>query len=70
MRKLAEEYDVLLFKRNKKQVTLTGSGQQLLDITHRMFDTEQQALEILLGLRALRSDTGRIVADATHQGIW
>lgn len=36
VRKLEEEYDVLLFNRNKKQVTLTHSGQKLLEITHRM----------------------------------
>ncbi|MBA1138775.1 LysR substrate-binding domain-containing protein [Mesorhizobium neociceri] len=66
VRKLEEEYDVLLFNRNKKQVTLTQSGQKLLDITHRMFDTEQQALELLTESRALRSGTLRIVADAAH----
>ncbi|RUX81829.1 LysR substrate-binding domain-containing protein, partial [Mesorhizobium sp. M7A.F.Ca.CA.004.08.2.1] len=60
------EYDVLLFNRNKKQVTLTHSGQKLLEITHRMFDTEQQALELLTESRALRSGTLRIVADAAH----
>ncbi|TGV56478.1 LysR family transcriptional regulator [bacterium M00.F.Ca.ET.141.01.1.1] len=66
VRKLEEEYDVLLFNRNKKQVTLTHSGQKLLEITHRMFDTEQQALELLTESRALRSGTLRIVADAAH----
>ncbi|TGV14070.1 LysR family transcriptional regulator [Mesorhizobium sp. M8A.F.Ca.ET.173.01.1.1] len=66
VRKLEEEYDVLLFNRNKKQVTLTNSGQKLLEITHRMFDTEQQALELLTESRALRSGTLRIVADAAH----
>jgi DNA-binding transcriptional LysR family regulator len=40
VRKLEEEYDILLFNRNKKQVTLTEAGQRLLEITHRMFDTE------------------------------
>lgn len=66
VRKLEEEYDVLLFNRNKKQVALTHSGQKLLEITHRMFDTEQQALELLTESRALRSGTLRIVADAAH----
>ncbi|WP_404926724.1 LysR substrate-binding domain-containing protein [Mesorhizobium sp. ORM16] len=66
VRKLEEEYDVLLFNRNKKQVTLTHSGQKLLEITRRMFDTEQQALELLTESRALRSGTLRIVADAAH----
>jgi aminoethylphosphonate catabolism LysR family transcriptional regulator len=66
VRKLEEEYDVLLFNRYKKQVTLTRSGEQLLEITHRMFDTEQQALDLLSESRALRSGTLRIVADAAH----
>lgn len=66
VRKLEEEYDVLLFNRHKKQVTLTRHGQQLLEITHRMFDTEQQALDLLSESRALRSGTLRIVADAAH----
>jgi aminoethylphosphonate catabolism LysR family transcriptional regulator len=66
VRKLEEEYDVLLFNRHKKQVTLTRFGEQLLEITHRMFDTEQQALDLLSESRALRSGTLRIVADAAH----
>lgn len=66
VRKLEEEYDVLLFNRNRKQVTLTQAGQKLLEITRRMFDTEQQALELLTESRALRSGTLRIVADAAH----
>lgn len=66
VRKLEEEYDILLFNRNKKQVTLTKSGEQLLEITRRMFDIEQQALDLLSESRALRSGTLRIVADAAH----
>lgn len=66
VRKLEEEYDVLLFNRHKKQVTLTQQGQRLLEITHRMFDTEQQALDLLSESRALRAGTLRIVADAAH----
>ncbi|MDQ2703588.1 MAG: LysR substrate-binding domain-containing protein, partial [Pseudomonadota bacterium] len=66
VRKLEEEYDVLLFNRHKKRVTLTRFGEQLLEITHRMFDTEQQALGLLSESRALRSGTLRIIADAAH----
>jgi aminoethylphosphonate catabolism LysR family transcriptional regulator len=66
VRKLEEEYDILLFNRNKKQVALTKSGEQLLEITRRMFDIEQQALDLLSESRALRSGTLRIIADAAH----
>ena len=66
VRKLEEEYDVLLFNRHKKQVLLTEQGKKLLEITNRMFDTEQQALDLLSESRALRSGHLRIVADAAH----
>lgn len=66
VRKLEEEYDLLLFNRHKKLVTLTESGQRLLEITHRLFETEQQALELLMESRSLRSSTLRIIADSAH----
>lgn len=66
VRKLEEEYDVLLFNRQKKQVVLTPAGAELLEITRRLFDNEKQALELLSESRAFRSGTLRIVADSAH----
>lgn len=66
VRKLEEEYDILLFNRQKKQVELTPAGEKLLEITRRLFDNEQQALELLAESRALRAGTLRIVADSAH----
>ncbi|MCB2117257.1 MAG: LysR family transcriptional regulator [Rhodobacteraceae bacterium] len=66
VRKLEEEYDVLLFNRHKKQVTLTQQGERLLEITRRLFDNESQALELLSESRALRSGALRIMADSAH----
>jgi len=66
VRKLEEEYDILLFNRQKRQVELTEAGRALLEITRRLFDSEQQALELLSESRALRSGTLRIVADSAH----
>ena len=66
VRKLEEEYDILLFDRRKKQVTLTEEGRRLLEITRRLFETEHQALELLSESRALRAGTLRIVADSAH----
>lgn len=66
VRKLEEEYDILLFNRQKRQVALTEAGRALLEITRRLFDSEQQALELLSESRALRSGTLRIVADSAH----
>lgn len=66
VRKLEEEYNVLLFNRHKKQVALTPAGEKLLEITRRLFENESQALELLSETRALRSGTLRIVADSAH----
>ncbi|MCR8726210.1 LysR substrate-binding domain-containing protein [Frigidibacter sp. ROC022] len=66
VRKLEQDYDVLLFNRSKKQVALTGAGERLLTITRRLFDAEAQALDLLSESRALRAGTLRIVADAAH----
>ncbi|NIA67328.1 LysR family transcriptional regulator [Pelagibius litoralis] len=66
VRKLEEEYDVILFNRHKKQVSLTSAGQRLLEISHRMFEVEKQALELLSESRALRAESLRVVADSAH----
>jgi len=66
VRKLEDEYDILLFNRHKKQVVLTPAGERLLEVTRRLFDNEQQALELLSESRALRSGALRIVADSAH----
>ncbi len=64
--KLEEHYDVVLFNRHKKQVTLTQTGQHLLTITRRFFEIEKQASELLSESRALRSGSMRIIADSAH----
>ncbi len=66
VRKLEEEYDVLLFDRSKRRVTLTRFGAVLLDITRHLFDVEKQARDILSENRALRSGRLRIMADSPH----
>lgn len=66
VRKLEEEYDVLLFNRQRKQVTLTPSGERLLAITRRLFDCQQQAHDLLSESRALRAGTLRVVADSAQ----
>lgn len=64
VRKLEQEYDILLFDRRKKQVIVTDAGQKLLEITHRLFEVENQALELLSESRALSSGSLRIMADS------
>jgi len=66
VRKLEEEYDILLFNRVKKQVALTKAGTKLLEVTNRLFENERQALELLSESRAFSSGTLRIIADSAH----
>ena len=66
VRKLEEEYDVLLFNREKRRVALTGAGERLLVITRRLFEAERQAAELLAETRALRSGRLRVIADSAH----
>lgn len=66
VRKLEEEYDLLLFDRQKKQVALTPAGARLLDITRRLFEAEDQAQDLLAESRALRAGHLRIMADSAH----
>ncbi len=66
VRRLEEEYDLLLFNRLKKQVVLTPAGERLLAITRRLFDAEGDARELLQESRALRAGTLRVLADSAH----
>jgi aminoethylphosphonate catabolism LysR family transcriptional regulator len=66
VRKLEEDYDIRLFNRTTKQVSLTPAGTRLLEITHRLFEAEKQAQEILSESRSLQSGSLRIIADSAH----
>lgn len=64
VRKLEAEYDVVLFNRRKKQVTLTEAGRQLLEVTRRFFEVESQIEDMLGQARASAGGRLRIVADS------
>lgn len=64
VKKLEEEYDVLLFSRQRKQVVLTEQGTQLFEITKRLFEVEGQALDFLSENKAFTTGTLRIKADS------
>lgn len=63
VRKLESEYDIKLFERHGKQVTVTAIGRELLDITHRLFEIEQRAEDLLTTSKQLHADNLRIIAD-------
>lgn len=66
VKKLEEEYDVLLFNRQKKQVSLTAQGEELFEITKRLFEVEGQAVDFLSENKAFSTGTLRIIADSAH----
>lgn len=66
VRKLEVEYDVRLFSRLKKQVALTKEGRELLEITHRLFEVEQSAQELLAESKAQQTGTLKIIADSAR----
>ena len=63
VRKLESEYDIKLFERHGKQVSVTAIGQELLDITHRLFEIEQRAEDLLTTTKKLHAGSLRIVVD-------
>ncbi|MEE9375389.1 MAG: LysR substrate-binding domain-containing protein [Rhizobiaceae bacterium] len=69
VRKLEVEYDMRLFDRTKKRVSLTRSGEKLYEITRRLFEVEAQALEYLTESRELSSGRLHIIADSPHHVI-
>ena len=66
VRKLEVEYDVRLFNRKKKQVSLTEAGLHLLEITNRLFETEQMAREFLSESKSVQTGTLKLVADSAR----
>jgi LysR family transcriptional regulator, low CO2-responsive transcriptional regulator len=66
VRKLESEYDTRLFNRNKRQVSLTKSGEALLEITHSLFEVEARALELLSTSRTIATGRLRIIADSAY----
>jgi LysR family transcriptional regulator, low CO2-responsive transcriptional regulator len=66
VRRLEEEYDVILFSRQHRQVALTAAGSALLDVTKRLFAAEEEALGLLSETQAMRGGTLRVIADSAY----
>ena len=64
VRKLEKRFDVLLFDRHKRSVRLTEFGRQLLEITRRLFELEEEAVRLLTESQALRVGHLKMAADA------
>ena len=66
VRRLEADYDMLLFNRIRRRVTLTNQGRRLFEFTTRMFEAETDAREFLSETQAMRSGQLRIVADSAY----
>lgn len=66
VRRLEQEYDVLLFHRERKRVHLTEEGERLFLLTKRFFEAEQQIEDYMSETRSAVDGTLRIIVDSAH----
>ncbi|NRA85995.1 MAG: LysR family transcriptional regulator [Rhizobiales bacterium] len=66
VRKLEQNYDVLLFVREKKRVSLTAKGEELFFLTKRLFEVHEQIEEFMSDNRSELNGTLRIIVDSAH----
>ena len=66
VRKLEQEYDVLLVSRERKLISLTEAGEKLFLLTQNFFEVEQQIQEYISETRVEIAGCIRIVADSVH----
>lgn len=64
VRRLEEAHDVLLFRREARQVRLTEAGEGLFRLTNRFFEVEDEISQFLDQSRAAVTGHLRIVADS------
>ncbi|MEM7260294.1 MAG: LysR family transcriptional regulator, partial [Pseudomonadota bacterium] len=64
VRRLEQDHDVLLFRREKKRVYLTEAGTQLFHLTTRLFEVEQEINDYLLETRSSVEGELRIMVDS------
>ena len=66
VRKLEQDYDVLLFNRERKVIALTQAGEQLFLLTKQFFEIEQHIDEYLSEARTEMDGRIRIIADSAR----
>lgn len=69
VKKLEQRFNVLLFHRHKRVVRLTDLGEQLLEITHRRFQLDKQAVDLLSAHQKLEKGSLNIASDTPLHGI-
>ena len=66
VRNLEQDHDVLLFRRERKQVHLTDAGERLFLLTKQYFEIEQRMAEDLTRHRDALQGELRIIADSAY----
>ena len=67
VRRLEQDHDILLFRREKKRVYLTDAGNRLFGLTKRLFEIDGQINEFLSDSRSAIEGELRIIVDsASH----
>lgn len=69
VRTLENDFGVLLFNRRKRSVQPTELGEQLLRITRRLIETEQEAIELLTETQVLERGFLALAADGPTHAI-
>ncbi|MCP3968857.1 MAG: LysR family transcriptional regulator [Rhodobacteraceae bacterium] len=63
---LEREHDVLLFRRQGRQIALTDAGEALYALTRQFFDVEDRIAELLTASRASVKGELRLVVDSAY----
>lgn len=66
---LEDAHGVLLFDRSRRGVALTEVGHALFAVTRRLFAAEQEALELLAGVRHLEGGSLAVGADGPFHAV-
>jgi len=66
VRALEDHYQIKLFERSGRRVSLTGLGSALLDVSKKIFFMETRAEDILTAARGLLSGELRVAADSPY----
>ena len=69
VRTLEQDFGILLFNRHKRSVEPTELGEQLLSITRRLFETEQEAIQLLSETQVLKRGFLSLAADGPIHAI-
>jgi aminoethylphosphonate catabolism LysR family transcriptional regulator len=69
VKQLEETYGVQLFERSGRGVAITDLGRNLFDLSRRLFSAEEEANELLTGVRAVAAGRLAVGADGPFHAV-